>query len=142
MSDEHVVSALVRKYGEIKGKLIAAEKHSRKLRADLGHLDAVLKLFRTNYETAAIIATRPKRPIRWGKRGQGWRTAIDVLRRADSPMTAREIGLQVARKLGVETKGEPLRYLVTSIGDSLQRATKKGIARRIGDYPRRWEIVR
>ena len=140
MKDEHVVSALIRKYAEIKGKLIVAEKHSRKLRGDLTHLDAVLRLFRTNYETAKIIATRPKRPIRWGKRGQGWRSAIDVLRRADAPMTAREIGLQVARKLGVETKGEPLRYLVTSIGDSLQRASKKGIVAQIGDYPRRWRI--
>jgi len=141
MTNEHVVSALVRKFAEIKGKLKASEKHSRNLRADLTHLDAVLRLFRTNYETAKIIAKRPKRPIRWGKRGQGWRTAIDVLRRADAPMTAREIGLQAARKLGVETKGEPLRYLVTSIGDSLQRASKKGVVRQIGDYPRRWEIV-
>jgi hypothetical protein len=57
-------------------------------------------------------------------------------------MTAREIGLQAARKLGVEPKGEPLRYLVTSIADSLQRATVKGVVTRIGGYPRRWEIVR
>jgi hypothetical protein len=57
-------------------------------------------------------------------------------------MTAREIGLQAARKLGVETKGEPLRYLVTSLADSLHRATKKGIVRQIGNYPRRWEIAR
>jgi len=141
MKDEHVVSALIRKYAEIKGNLIVAEKHSRKLRADLGHLDAVLKLFRTNYETAKIIATRPKRPIRWGKRGQGWRSALEILRQVEAPMSAREIGLQVARKLGVEAKGEPLRYLVTSIGDSLQRGTKKGIVAQIGGFPRRWKIV-
>ena len=142
MTDSHVVSALVRKFSEIKGKLKASEKHSRELRADLVHIEAVLKLFRSNYETAAIMATRPKRPIRWGKRGQGWRSALEILRKAEAPMSAREIGLQVARKLGVEAKGEPLRYLVTSIGDSLQRGTKKGIVAQIGEYPRRWEIKR
>ena len=142
MENEHVVSALIRKYGEIKGQLKASEKHSRKLRANLGHLDAVLKLFRSDYETAKIIAKRPKRPIRWGKRGQGWRTALEILRHAQAPMSARELGLQIASKLGVEREGEPLRYLVTSIADSLQRAAKKGIITQIGGHPRRWEIVR
>ncbi len=139
MKDEHVISALIRKYAEIKGKLIVAEKHSRKLRADLTHLDAVLRLFRTNYETAKIIATRPKRPIRWGKRGKAWRAALEILKHSSAPMTAREIGLQAAKKLGIEGEGEPLRYLVTSLGDSLQRGTKKGIVVQIGDYPRRWQ---
>ena len=142
MTDSHVVSALVRKFSEIKGKLKASEKHSRNLRADLVHIEAVLKLFRTDYDTAAIIATRPKRPIRWGKRGQGWRTALEILRKAEAPMSAREIGLQAARKLNLKAEGESLRYLVTSIGDSLVRGTKKGIVAQIGDHPRRWKIIR
>jgi hypothetical protein len=142
MTDSHVVSALVRKFSEIKGNLKAAEKHSRALRADLVHIEAVLKLFRSDYKTAAIIATRPKRAIRWGRRGHGWRTALEILRKAEAPMSAREIGLQAARKLGVEPNGEPLRYLVTSIADSLRRGIKKGIIVQIGDHPRRWQIKR
>jgi hypothetical protein len=140
MTDEHVVSALVRKYAEVKGNLIISQKHSRKLRGDLTHLDAVLRMFRTNYETAKIIAKRPKRPIRWGKKGMGLQTALEVLGRSDAPMTAREIGLQVAQKLDVKTEG--LRDLLALIGCSLQRATKKGIVSQSGDHPRRWEIAR
>jgi hypothetical protein len=52
MENDHVVSALVRKYAEVKGELKVSQKRSRKLRDDLTHLDAVLRLFRTNYETA------------------------------------------------------------------------------------------
>jgi len=140
MRETHVISALVEKFAEIKGKLKVSEKHSRDLRASLTHIEAVLKLFQPDYETAKIAAKRPKRPIRWGKRGKAWRAALEIMKHASAPMTAREIGLQVAQKLGIEGEGEPLRYLVTSIGDSLQRGTKKGIVAQIGEYPRRWKI--
>lgn len=142
MTDEHVISALVRKFSEIKGKLKESERNSSELRRSLVHIEAVLKLFRSDFQTARIIAKRPKQPIRWGKRGQGWYSALEILRYADSPMSAREIGIQVARKLGVETGGEPLRYLVTSLADSLQRGMRKGVVVQIGSYPRRWQINR
>lgn len=142
MKHDHVVSALVRKYAEIKGKLKIAGKNTGHLRTDLAHVAAVLKMFRSDYEIATITTTRPKRPIRWGKRGLGWRTAIEILEHASAPMSASEIGLQVAQKLHVETAGESWRYLVILISENMHNAASKGIVREIGRLPRRWEIVR
>ncbi len=59
MAEPHVVSALVAKRAELAGEIEAAEKRVAKLRADLLHLDATLRLFDAEAEPLASTTVAP-----------------------------------------------------------------------------------
>jgi hypothetical protein len=54
-------------------------------------VEAVLQMLQPGFSVAAIAAKRRNKSNPWFKRGTLFRSAVDVLRRAAVPMTAREI---------------------------------------------------
>ena len=54
-------------------------------------VEAVLQMLQPGFSVAAIGAKRRNKSNPWFKRGTLFRSAVDVLRRATAPMTAREI---------------------------------------------------
>ena len=54
-------------------------------------VEAVLQMLQPGFSVAAIAAKRRNKSNPWFKRGTPFRSAVDVLRRAEAPMTAREI---------------------------------------------------
>src|ERR1700687_1495246 len=54
-------------------------------------VEAVLQMLRPDFDIRAISAKRRNKSNPWFKRGTLFRSAVDVLRRAAVPMTAREI---------------------------------------------------
>jgi hypothetical protein len=54
-------------------------------------VEAVLQMLQPGFSVASIAAKRRKKSNPWFKRGTLFRSAVDVLRRAGTPMTAREI---------------------------------------------------
>ena len=93
MADTHVLAALTRKYAAMLGELRQCVGRSEKLRADLAHVEATIRLFREDWDAAGVRATRPRLAYRWNRYGQGVTTALDVLRDAAEPMTARELAV-------------------------------------------------
>jgi hypothetical protein len=80
-----VLSGLVKRRAELAGEADALRGRLAQIAADLGHLDATIRLFDPDFDLAAI---RPKR-ARSGvdaNRGATIRHALDVLRRAGKPM--------------------------------------------------------
>jgi hypothetical protein len=51
--------------------------------------EAVVKMLQPGFNVAAIAAKRRNKSNPWFKRGTLFRSAVDVLRRASAPMTAR-----------------------------------------------------
>ena len=99
MAKSIVLSALHNKYRRIKGELAALDNQCEKLRGQLMHLEQTITLFAADWTGDSVAAKRPYRPSRWAKRGQGLQTALTVLREAASPMSAREIMIEVTRRL-------------------------------------------
>ena len=54
-------------------------------------VEAVVKMLQPGFNVASIAAKRRNKSNPWFKRGTLFRSAVDVMRRAGSPMTAREI---------------------------------------------------
>jgi hypothetical protein len=54
-------------------------------------VEAVMQMLQPGLSVAAIAAKRRNKSNPWFKRGTLFRSAVDVMRRAATPMTAREI---------------------------------------------------
>jgi hypothetical protein len=91
MADPHVISALREKRAELSGELIAAEKRILQLRTDIDSLDGAIRVFDPTSEPHKIRPILRRKKSAFIPRGQCSRAILDMLRRADSPMTAREI---------------------------------------------------
>ena len=118
MAEPHVVAALRDKRAELSGTIADLEKRLGQHRADLLHVDAVLRLFAPDLEPAAIRPTAVRRPNPWFKPGELARMMLDILRVAPTPRSIREITAQVMQRRGLDPQdarsAELLRKLVTN----------------------------
>ena len=105
MAEPHVVSALVRKRAELAGEIEAAEKRATRLRTDLAHLDATLRLFKPDADPAAGRPRRPAQCTGYFRRGTLARACLDLLRRQGGPLSTRELALRVLAGHGVAARG-------------------------------------
>ena len=116
MAAAHVIAALRDKRAELSGGIADLEKRIGQHRADLLHVDAVLRLFAPDLEPAAILPKAVRRPNSWFKPGELARLVLDVLRTAPAPLSIREITAQVMERRGLDPQdnrtAELLRKLV------------------------------
>ena len=116
MAEAHVVAALKDKRAELSGSIADLEKRIGQHRADLLHVDAVLRLFAPEFEPATIPSKAVRQPSGWFRPGGLARMVLDVLRTAPAPLSIREITAQVMERRGLDPQdgrtAELLRKLV------------------------------
>jgi hypothetical protein len=78
-------------HSELAGKLSANQRETKRLRLAIFQVEAVMKMLSPDMNLRLIAPKRRNVGNPWFKRGTLFRSAIDVLRRATAPMTAREI---------------------------------------------------
>jgi hypothetical protein len=78
-------------HAELAGKALANKAEAARLRASMVQVEAVMKMLDPAFNARAISAKRRNRGNPWFKRGTLYRSVVDVMRRAQAPMTAREI---------------------------------------------------
>lgn len=129
MADPQVIHALRRKYRELLGQGGSAE--------DVSHVAAVLLMFRPGEDLTQL------RPLRsYSRHGRNsrrtWiRGALEVLRTANAPMTAREIAERVIAAHGLTLTAALRINVVNSLLIGLPR--KPGVVCHDG-RPRRWSL--
>ena len=118
MDEPHVVAALKDKRAELSGRIADLEKRIGQHRADLLHVDAVLRLFVPEFEPATIPPRAVRRPNSWFKPGELARLLLEVLRTAPAALSVREITMQVMERRGLDPEDartvELLRKLVSN----------------------------
>jgi hypothetical protein len=140
MAELHVVSALRSKYAELVGLIAKHERDAKRLRIDAAHIEAAIRLFDSGHDVVSITGKRPKKPSRWVKQGHGTRTALEVLKRTESPLTAHEIALAAMRLRGMPIEdGVTVKAVAASLRGSLMRRIGKGVIRHDG-FPKRWSL--
>jgi hypothetical protein len=127
-----LLHGLKRRYAETLGLV----RDNPALTEDLAALAHVIRMFSPFEDLTAIRAIRPYKPQR-----RRWnRTAMAILRKANAPMTSREL----ARRVMWAAKVEPDRDTLTSIDCSLQavltRLEGMGWVVATGK-PRRWALT-
>jgi|ERR1700730_17124495 hypothetical protein len=78
-------------HAELAGKLLANKREANRLRTAMMQVEAEVKILQPGFNVASIAAKRRNKSNPWFMRGKLFKSAVDVLRRAAVPMTAREI---------------------------------------------------
>src|ERR1700716_4053454 len=104
------------------------------------HVEALIKMLDPTYNLERISVKRRK-PNPWFKRGTVYRRAVDVLRTATEPMTAREIAERVltAAKIANPNKGARADLTGTVLA-SLRNHKGNGVQRANEGSPARWKL--
>jgi hypothetical protein len=88
---KQAVFTLSQLHAELAGKFLENRNAAVKIKTAMLQVEAVLQMLRPDFDIRAISAKRRNKSNPWFKRGTLYRSALDVLRRAQAPMTAREI---------------------------------------------------
>jgi hypothetical protein len=126
-------------HAELAGKLRDNKRTAIKIRTAMMQVEAVLQMLQPGFNVAGIATKRRNKSNPWFKRGTLFRSAVDVLRRAGTPMTAREIAdvliadraPQATRKQAIDLQAAILAALRKRNGETV-----------VGDgAPARWRLV-
>src|SRR5258707_4117999 len=90
ISSKQALHTLTQLHAELAGKIETNRNHGDKLRAQMVQVEAVIKMLAPDFSVASIAAKRRNKSNPWFKRGTLFRSAVDVMRRAGTPMRARE----------------------------------------------------
>ena len=108
----HVVSSLIEKRRELAGIIDELQRRLDQHRADLTHIDGVLRLFQPDRDPDEIKPKRTYRRTRYFARNELARLCMDVLRDAPGLITTDEIAAQVIAAKGFETADTTLRAAI------------------------------
>ena len=138
----HALFALRRLHAEIGGKILDNRKAAKRLREDKKHVAAVIKMFSPGYDLRAIPARRQYAANAWFRRGTLFRTALDVMRVADKPLTVRQIVERMMEAKGiVGARKDQVRGLQAAVLASLRHRKGKSIETVGEGVPARWRIT-
>jgi hypothetical protein len=134
MPDPHVISALREKRALVAGLIEKFERKLEQHRADLTHIDGVLRLFQPDRDPGEIAPKRTyAKRTRYFARNELARLCMDVLRDRHTLITADEIAALVIAAKGFEAADATLR---ASIRDQLltvlRAARKRGTVEQMG----------
>src|SRR5205807_10587709 len=114
------IQTLERLHAELGGKILENKQEHENLAGQMRHIEAVIKMLDPAYSLRAISVKR-RQPNPWFKRGTVYRRAVDALRTATEPLTAREIAERLLEAANVaSTKQEAVRDLVGTINTSMR----------------------
>jgi hypothetical protein len=134
------IQTLERLHAELGGKILENKQEHENLAIQMRHVEAVLKMLDPGYSLRAISVKRRKANP-WFKRGTIYRRAVDALRTATEPMTAREIAEKALATAHIESPDkDALADLTGSILSSLRNHDGKGIERTNEGSPARWRL--
>jgi hypothetical protein len=127
MADPHVISALREKRALVAGLIEKLERRLEQHRADLTHIDGVLRLFQPDRDPGEIKPKRVyNRRTRYFARNELSRLTMDALRAADGMLqTAEEIAGRVIDAKGFDTADAVLRSSIRDQVLTLLRSFRK-----------------
>jgi hypothetical protein len=130
---------LTQLHAELGGKMQENKRAAIKLRTAMMQVEAVMQMLQPGFSVAAIAAKRRVKSNPWFKRGTLFRSAVDVMRRAGVPMTARQIAdALVAEKAPQATRKQAI---------DMQAAILAALRKRDGGMvaaegaPARWKLA-
>src|SRR5690242_7709699 len=145
MADPHVISALREKRALVAGLIKKTERKLEQHRADLPHIDGVLRLFQPDRDPGEIKPKRVyNRRTRYFARNELSRLTMDALRAADGGLqTTEEIAARVIEAKGFDAADAALRGSIRDQVLTLLRSfRKRGLVEPIGlGRGLRWKLA-
>ena len=134
MADSHIISALREKRAVVAGLIEKLERKLEQHRADLTHIDGVLRLFQPDRDPDEIKPKRTyARRTRYFARNELVRLCMSALRDASGLITTDEIAAHVIAAKGFETTDSTLRSAIRDqLLTVLRAARKRGRVEQMG----------
>jgi hypothetical protein len=134
MSEPHVISALRAKRAEVSGYIHDLEKKVKRMRANLAHIDATIRVFAPDLNPDSIPPKRRYRRSRYFAKGELSRRCLDMLRVANgAPVTATEIAKAAMADKGMsEDDTDHLAAVTEMVLLSLGRLRRRGVVAKTG----------
>src|SRR4051812_32677956 len=128
--NDHAVSRLISKRGELAGMIAHLEQELDQCRADLTHIDGALRVLRTDLDPETIPPRRHYTHTRYFGRNELSRLCMDTLRlAAGEPLSAEEITIRIMAAKGLDARDARLRAAVrVQAGSVLKRLHRRKIA--------------
>lgn len=155
-----VINALTRKYAELLGQFVTVDRRMEdvvgldnydeelafvdrtklRLRAKLSAIYHVALLFDPTWDPKVVKPKKPRREPVLARRATA--LALQVLRKADRPLKAREIahGVVAAANMGKQPE-ETTNRIEIAIRSGLRRYVELGWLRLSEDSPMRWSLI-
>lgn len=142
LGTKQTVHTLAQLHAELGGKLQANKNLGERLARDMQHVEAVIKMLQPTFNLVQITARRRYKVNPHFKRGECFRSALDVLRTAEVPLTSREIAMRMLHKRGVKNPSRDLIYeTIGAVHASLQNHKTKAVTAHEDKTPMRWTII-
>jgi hypothetical protein len=143
MADPHVISALRGKRAEVAGLIFDLERQIAQHRADLVHLDGVLRLYQPERDPAEIRPKQVRRRNRYFSRGELSRLCRETFRDAEESLATRDIVAAVIAAKGFDAGDRVLRKAVADlVKATLSPMRQRGAITKIGEGRGvRWKIT-
>src|SRR5882757_10093885 len=125
-------------HAELAGNLLDNKRAAIKLRTAMMQVEAVLQMLQPGFSVAGIAAKRRSKSNPWFKRGTLFRSAVDVLRRASSPMTPREIATALIADKAAPATRKQFMDLTAAIHTALRK--RDGVTVVGEGAPARWRL--
>ena len=140
---EHVIPVLRSKRAEISGQILEQEKRITQLRADLANLDAAIRLLSPSMDPGTIPPKRAYKRTQYFARNELSRMALDIMRKAQGPLAAREIAVAIMKAKGLAMGDDRLCVTVTDmLLVALRSLTKRQAVIKTGaSRDVRWTLV-
>ena len=142
MPEKHVVSGLVERRARVAGEIVQAQMRVVRLRADLAAIDACIRMFKADYDPAAVApkTTFSKSPARLPK-GVGTRKALEVLGNTGEALSAEELARRVLVLLGKELDPKSVNMLAKTIHSSFKRQRDPLVRYDRSTWPGKWRLI-
>jgi len=140
--DHPAVDYLVRLHADLGGQILENRKEAKRLADAMMHVEAVIRIFNPEYNVRSISVRRRQKTNPWFKRGTLFREALDVLRKAQGPLTVAEItdGVLAAKGIKNATRSQ-WRGIEAGIRASLESNAGKTVQRSGEGVPKRWRVT-
>jgi hypothetical protein len=138
---KQAMNTLTQLHAELAGKIEGNRKSGDKLRMQMMQVEAVMKMLNPDFSLRAISIKRRNIGNPWFKRGTLYRAALDVLRRAQKPMTAREMMLALLDGKQPEATRKQELDLQQAILAAMRKRSGKGVRQTNEGTPALWELA-
>lgn len=142
MADTHVISALVDKRARLDGEIQMRRYQISRLEMELAHIDAVIRMFKPDYDISKIATKRSIQRSKAGTaRGSGTREALTILREAGEPLACRDIAERILAKRKEKPDTDTINRLANNIHGSFSRRRDEVLQVDITAQPATWRIT-
>lgn len=126
MGTSVVLSGLVKKRGELAGRIEELKGEMASLTGDVQALDRAIKIYDPTYRIRSIKAKRTRRQSRFFPgHGEGSRFVLDTLRQAHGPLSTNAIADMAIEQKGLDRNDE--KAIRACILTTLSRQRKQGV---------------